>query len=340
MEDNNIIVSFCIPTYNNIASAERLILSILECENVDIEVVVLDNGSTDGTLKILGKIDDARLNIYSNGVNKGALFNMINVLDKGRGKYLVYCTDHDFIDNTKIENFLDFFLNNSSVAFGYCEYDLKNELLFNIYKSGSEALSKLAYITRHPTGMFFKREFWKLRDCVNRFSDSEFVDLFPLEFVFAELSLLGDGAIYYDSIFMPETGKSRVRKHKSATTDGKLKTAFFSPHTRLKLAVNFERHLQSLDIPKRERNQVAIKSFFRELHTATIVYKQIMLNDAICEHYYMKRRVVGNMELVKTAFTFYNGYIGNVFKMRPFVDKVEFKLNLISTIIRKIVNKL
>lgn len=340
MEDNSIILSFCIPTYNNVASAERLILSILECENANIEIVVLDNGSTDGTLKILENIDDARLNIYSNGINKGALFNMINVLDKGRGKYLVYCTDHDFIDNTKIEKFIKFFLSNSSVAFGYCEYGSKSELLFDIYKSGSEALSKMAYTTRHPTGMFFKREFWKLKDCVNRFSDFEFVDLFPLEFIFAELSLMGDGAVYHDSIFTPESGASRVRKHKSATTDGKLKSAFFSPQTRLKLALNFERHLQTLDISKKVRNQVAIKSFFQELQNATINYKHIMLNDAICEHYYMERRAVGNMELLKIALTFYNGYIDNVFKMRPFVDKIKFNLNLILTIVRKIIGKL
>ena len=340
--ENNIEISFCIPTYNNVASLKRLVLSILDFNNPNIEIVVLDNGSTDDTLDVLKKdIVDQRLHIYSNGTNKGALFNMLNVLDKGKGKYLVYCTDHDYVDNTKIERFRNFLSNNSSVSCGYCEYDSKSDKLFELYNVGYQALSKMGYFTRHPTGFFFKQELWRLIDPVSTLSDFEFVDLFPLEFVFAELSLLGDGAIYHDALFKPERG-TKVRKHKSATTDGRSKSAFFAPQTRLKLAVNFNKHLCTLNIPEEQKRVIAADLFYRELSSATLGYKKIMFDDAICEHYYMEKRVVGKKELFNIAFNFYLGYVNRVIKIqhKSYFQQTKFKAILFLHLIKKISKKI
>jgi len=326
---NHIEISFCIPTYNNIASAKRLILNILEFANRNIEVIVLDNGSTDDTLEILNTINDTRLKVYSNGINKGALFNMINVLDKGQGKYLTYCTDHDHIDNSKIEKFRIFLQNNSSVSCGYCEYASKSEKQYELFESGYPAISKLGYITRHPTGFFFRRDIWKLINPVERFSDFELVDLFPLEFVFAEATLIGDGAIYHDAVFSPERG-ARVIKHKSSTTNGKSKSAFFSPLTRLKLAVNFDKHLRTLNIPKRQKQSLIFSIFYKELVSATLGFKSVMFNDALCAHYYMEKRVIGKKEIAKIALEFYDGYTNRVIKVyyKSYAQQVKFKLAL------------
>lgn len=325
----DIELSFCIPTYNNAKSVYRLVKSILESDDTTIEVVVLDNGSTDETLNILQSIVDKRLCVYSNGVNKGALFNMMNVLDKGRGQYLVYSTDHDHIDKQKIDQFKSFLINNPSVSFGYCQYNSNSKVLFELFKSGYNALSNLAFITRHPTGYFFRNEHWKSIESVVRFSDYEFVDLFPLEFVFAELSLLGDGAIYYDSIFTPETGE-RVITHKSATTNGNSKTAFFSPECRLKLAVNFEKHIQSLSISKKEKKILIRDSFFRELYAATFGFKNVMGNEKLCIHYRMERRNIAKIELLKIGCSFYNDYVESIIKTKSnsILDNLLIKTNL------------
>lgn len=327
----DIELSFCIPTYNNAKSVYRLVQSILESDDSNIEVVVLDNGSTDETLSVLQSIEDKRLCVYSNGVNKGALFNMMNVLDKGKGKYLVYSTDHDHIDKEKIHKFKSFLINNPTVSFGYCQYNSNSKVLFDLFKSGYEALSNLAYITRHPTGYFFRNEYWKSIESVNRFSDYEFVDLFPLEFVFAELSLLGDGVIYHDSIFTPERGE-RVVTHKSATTKGNSKSAFFSPECKLKLAVNFEKHMQSLSISKNEKKVLIVDSFFRELNAATFGFKEVMKNEKLCVHYRMERREISKMELIKIGFSFYKGYVERVIEAKhmSMLDSTILKLSLFS----------
>lgn len=315
MSIKDIELSFCIPTYNNFKSVFRLVTSILECEDLNIEVVVLDNGSTDDTYNLLKEINDSRLSVYTNFENKGALYNMINVLDKGQGKFLVYCTDHDHVDTQKINKFKSFLVNNQNVSFGYCVYNSQVKVLSEMFPKGNEAINKLAYITRHPTGYFFNNEKLKSLNIVENFSNYEFVDLFPLEFIFAELSLMGDGAIYHDSLFTPETGE-RVVEHKSATTNGNSKSAFFSPECRLKLAVNFEKHLQSLPLSKSEKKILIKETFFREFYAATFGFKSVMENEKLCIHYRMERRDIGKIELLQTGYSFYNGYIQNVIKQK------------------------
>jgi len=308
---NNFKLSLCIPTYNNAKSVFRLVSDILSFDKPDIEVVVLDNGSSDNTLLILKSIIDNRLNVYSNDVNKGALFNMMNVLDKGTGDYLVYCTDHDHININKIEDFLTFFLTNPGVSFGYCDYNQNIFKTHTIYEKGYDSLKNMAYKTRHPTGLFFKREYWKAIDSVKRFSDYNFVDLFPLEFVFSELSLLGKGAIYKDNVFSPETG-DRVVEHKSATTKGYSKTAFFAPECRLKLSLSFRKHIQSLAISEVQKNELILDTFYRELKFAVFNYKRVLGNEKLCIHYHMEKRNVGQFEQIAIVLRFYSNYCKKV----------------------------
>lgn len=334
----NIKLSFCIPTYNNAKSINRLVMSILSYKDPEIEIVVLNNGSTDETLSLLQKINDERLNLFSNDMNMGALFNMVNVLDKGRGEYLVYMTDHDHIDNENIDEFKSFLLTADSVSCGYCEFVSSSEKQFDIYTKGFQAANKIAYITRHPTGYFFKNDFLKSLNFVNRFSDYEYVDLFPLEFVFAELCVLGDGAIYHDPLFSPETEEKIVVKHKSATTNGKSKNAFFSPQTRLKLAISFEDHIHSLSLNENDKEELKINSFFRELSSATLGFKNIMNRKDLCEHYYMECRKIRIKELFDIGFHFYRGYSKRVINIRfkSFPQQVIFKIHLFSILFRKI----
>ena len=118
----SIALSFCIPTYNRCKVVTQLVKDILNYQTCDIEVIVLDNGSTDATLQLLSEIVDNRLSVYSNGTNKGALFNMINVLDRGTGKYLVYCTDQDHVVPEQIVQFKNFLMANPDIYCGFCEF--------------------------------------------------------------------------------------------------------------------------------------------------------------------------------------------------------------------------
>ena len=337
---DSIELSFCIPTYNRAHIVRRLVTDILLCSDPNIEVVVLDNGSTDDTLSILRAIKDERLCVYSNGENKGALFNMVNVLNKGRGKFLVYSTDQDHIDNTKLKKFKSFFLQHPDLAGGYCEFNSASELPFEIFPKGYQSITKISYKGRHPTGYFFNNNFLKSINLVERFSDYEFVDLFPLDFAFAELCLMGNGAIYHGAIFTPETG-TMVVNHKSSTTDGKSNKAFFSPEARLKLAINYTNHINTLPLSTREIELLISDIFIHGLISATIGYRSVLKNKGLCIHYYMECRDVKIKELLSIGLNFYTHYVKETVDLwgNSFLDHTKFKLNIISRLGQKIVGR-
>lgn len=333
-------LSFCIPTYNRSQIVYGLVTNILLCRDQTIEVVVLDNGSTDDTLSILHAINDERLVVYSNGENKGALSNMVNVLNKGRGKFLVYSTDQDHIDNTKIIGFKSFLLQHSDLAGGYCEFNSKSEMEFEIFPKGYQAVKKIAYQGRHPTGYFFNNELLKSIKLIERFSDYDFVDLFPLEFAFAELCLMGNGAIYHGSIFTPETGVMVV-KHKSSTTNGKSKQAFFSPEARLKLAINYTKHINTLQLAPREKDLLIIDIFIRGLAAATMGYKAILRNKDLCIHYYMESRDIKTKELFGIGFYFYKQFVNKTVDVwgSNLIKRIKFEVHLFFILFRKIIQR-
>ncbi len=152
---DNIVLCFCIPTYNRAQSVSRLVMDILSCNDKYIKVVVLDNGSTDDTLSILHKISDNRLLVFSNRENKGALYNMINVINKGIGDYIVYSTDKDHVSSDKITEFRIFLSSKKFLACGYCKLNSKSNIKYELFDSGYEAIKKIAYKGYHPTGYFF-----------------------------------------------------------------------------------------------------------------------------------------------------------------------------------------
>lgn len=304
---NSVSLSFCIPTFNRSQAVNRLVREILNCKATDIEVVVLDNGSTDDTLISLNTVKDSRLSIYSNGENRGALYNMVNVLCKGTGIFLVYSTDQDHVDSSKIDDFKNFLISNKNISGGICEFDCKfgkNK----IFDRGYDSISKVGYLSRHPTGYFFNKKLLNSIGLVENFLNYDFVDLFPLEFVLAELCDVGCGAIYSCKLFTPEVRKNNVEGHKSSTTNGASEKAFFAPKSRLKMAVNYSVHIKTLSIPEQYKRKLEIITFINGLISSTIGYRSILKNNSLCIHYHMAPRDLGFFELLTIGMKFCKGY--------------------------------
>lgn len=307
---------FCIPTYNRCQQVTRLIKSILSCSDQRISIVVLDNGSTDETMACLNEINDERLSVMTNGENKGALFNMINVLAKSNGKFAIYSTDQDHINPELIPDFISYLSSQTNIVCGgYClfPHDKNHKDTGGVYAKGIDALKHFAYLGRHPTGYFFNTDLLKGTEILTKYSDYEFVDLFPLEFVFADISLQGDGLIYQKQLFSPEMSGS-ISKNKSATTDGKQKSSFFHPFSRLKLASSYSRHAFKLPLNEDEKMDIISIIFIRGLLASTIGFKGVISNKDLCEHYYMISRNVSIWEMLNIAFNYVNGFINNTRK--------------------------
>ena len=94
---NMVKISVVIPIYNCEEYLEESIRSILNQTFKDIEIVCVDDGSTDNSLDILNKLasDDSRLKVFSQE-NQGSSFARNNALRKVSGDY-VYFFDADDI---------------------------------------------------------------------------------------------------------------------------------------------------------------------------------------------------------------------------------------------------
>lgn len=338
---NNIDLSFCIPTYNRAEIVYQLVKDILSCSDQAIEVVVLDNGSTDDTLSMLGSINDKRLVVYANGENKGGLYNIVNVINKAKGKYLVFSTDKDHTNFNEITKFISFLLQNSNLACGYCTFNSESEVECETFQKGYQAVKNIAYQGRHPTGYFFNNALLKSIHHVERFSDFKIVDQFPFEFIFAELCLMGNGAIYHRSIFSPES-EEMAAKYKTFNSSGKTKEAFFSPEARLKVAINYAKHIRTLQLALQEKEFLIIDVFVRQVAAATIGYKKLLKNKNLCIHYYIKDRDMKVIELLGIGLSFYKQFVGEVIAIDKagFIKQLKFNINLFFILCNKLFRRI
>lgn len=89
-------VSVVVPTYNGARYVERAVRSALGQTYSDLEVVVSDDGSTDGTLDVLARIDDPRLSVVAHADRRGAATNWNHAVRLARGELVkLLCQDDE-----------------------------------------------------------------------------------------------------------------------------------------------------------------------------------------------------------------------------------------------------
>lgn len=330
-------LSVCIPTYNRSASLLPLVNRLLSCSDPDIEVVVLDNASTDGTLDVLGQVRDERLSVHVNPVNRGVLYNILNVIDKAQGRFAVLLLDKDNVDPLRLPALRDFLCATPNLACGYCEYHSPVAEEAVVYEAGMPALRAIAYVGHHPTGYFFSTERLRSLDCLRRFADFEVVGHFPFDFMFAELLHDGRGAVYHRPVFSPES-EANAARFKSIGTNAAREDAFFSPEGRRKTAIAYGRHLATLPISPAEKRVLAGDRYVQGLVAATLSFRSLMRNEALCAHYHIATRHVGWNEMLVAAARFHRTFVAQVLEPSSIggngLRTVVFKTRVVARVLR------
>ncbi|MFC6722080.1 glycosyltransferase family 2 protein [Halobacteriaceae archaeon SHR40] len=116
-------ISVVIPTYNRADSIEQAIDSALGQSLSDIEVIVVDDGSTDATAETVSRINDQRLTFIQHKKNKGGSAARNTGIDHASGKYIAFLDSDDTWKATKLEKQLNLLKARSDdwVA-AYCDF--------------------------------------------------------------------------------------------------------------------------------------------------------------------------------------------------------------------------
>jgi len=96
-------VSVVLPTYNRDRLVGRAVRSVLAQTHREIELIVVDDGSTDATAAVLAEIDDARLVVLRLGGNRGASAARNAGLARARGSLVAFLDSDDVWHVNKLE---------------------------------------------------------------------------------------------------------------------------------------------------------------------------------------------------------------------------------------------
>ena len=89
------MISVIIPSYNRSATIERSVMSVLNQTYKDIELIVVDDCSTDNTEEILKSIGDARLKYVCLPQNSGACVARNTGIEMAKGDYIAFQDSDD-----------------------------------------------------------------------------------------------------------------------------------------------------------------------------------------------------------------------------------------------------
>lgn len=95
----NPVVSVIVPVYNCEKYIEKCLLSIKKQTFRNFEVIIVNNGSTDGTQEIINRFDkdDSRFKVYSQD-NQGICGSRNRGLNESKGKYVCFIDADDFVE--------------------------------------------------------------------------------------------------------------------------------------------------------------------------------------------------------------------------------------------------
>ena len=121
------LVCICIPTFNAEKTIRETLVSIVNQSYLNLDIFIVDNASTDTTLKIVNDFKDARIKIYRYEINVGGEENFNRCIKLASGKYTAIFHADDIYESEMVEKQVEFLEENSTVGAVSTEANKINE---------------------------------------------------------------------------------------------------------------------------------------------------------------------------------------------------------------------
>lgn len=122
----NPLVSVIIPVYNRESTIMRSINSVLKQTYTNIEVIIVDDCSTDSTVNVVNECSDERLRVFRLTKNQGANIARNIGIREAKGEYIAFQDSDDEWLEKKLEKQLSY-IHETNVQALYCPYILYDE---------------------------------------------------------------------------------------------------------------------------------------------------------------------------------------------------------------------
>lgn len=96
-------VTIGIPFFNAAATLRETVRSVFAQTRRDWELLLVDDGSRDGSLALAQAIADPRVRVVSDGVNRGVVYRLNQIADLARASYVCRMDDDDVMHPRRLE---------------------------------------------------------------------------------------------------------------------------------------------------------------------------------------------------------------------------------------------
>lgn len=127
-------ISVCMATYNGALYIREQLISILKQLGPADEVIVSDDGSSDGTIGIVRELNDSRIHIHENNGNHGYTPNFMNALSFAKGDYIFLSDQDDIWEDNKVNRCVEELQTSIAVFHDAIVVDAKNNVINNSIK--------------------------------------------------------------------------------------------------------------------------------------------------------------------------------------------------------------
>jgi len=122
------LVSICIPTYNAATTIRETLSSIVNQTYKNLDIQIVDNASTDDTLRVVSEFYDHRITIHRHATNVGGEGNFNRCIQLATGKYTAIYHADDLYEPEIVQRQVDFLERHIDAGAVFTEANLIDEV--------------------------------------------------------------------------------------------------------------------------------------------------------------------------------------------------------------------
>lgn len=130
MKEIHNMISVIVPIYNTAKYLEKCVNSILNQSYKDLEILLIDDGSTDDSLSVCKQIQkkDGRIKVFHKE-NGGIVSTRVYGMKKATGEYIAFIDSDDWIEKSMYEELIDKIENVDLVTSGIYRYGASGNIV-------------------------------------------------------------------------------------------------------------------------------------------------------------------------------------------------------------------